>query len=387
MLYPFVFLLQFLITLPVFIACTQQSPKKEVHFQQDYVFLYWLPYDNDLSKMANQVIQDIRKGTQKGLVAAIQADTADSSFMIRHTFEEGTGSFEILIQKTDSADIENFKEFLDWASHKYEAHSYVITLLNHGGGLNQICRDDQPNSTKKIPNWLHIEDVSQAIKNFREQEPGEVELVFLQVCDKATLEAFWSFRDAAKYTLASQFLLAAPNTYYTPALKKISKNPKWSGAKIAEVIANADAPEMYVGLTCIDNSELKNLPQKLSPFLTNERPYLTQEVADSTWVYAGDGYIDLGAFLSTYKNSKYAKTLKKWVDEKVICGKYHSQNPPSSILIDVPAQPPSGISLYLPPQGKIPTPYKKLSIYKETSLAKWVESLSQNATTIKNSTP
>lgn len=344
------------------VACSGDSvgETKETTFRQDWVFLYYMPYDNDLGAYAQPVMDRIQAGTIGGVEAAVMADLPGEGGMSFVTFADGIGRPYRDPTLEASAQASSLDGFLEQAASIYEARRYAVVILDHGGSLDRLARDDHP-----ATQWLTVDETAASIARFRTTEPGEVELVFLQVCTKSALAALYAFRDAGRYTMASQLLLGAPNDYYTPALRSIQ--PEHTGADVVAAVAGAEGSQMHLSYTCIDNEALARLPSVL---VGVDLSQLSEaDLAPTLYSYEGDHYADAAAAFA----AAGADDAAAWLTDTLRCGYFPSTAPAPHLLNRQPdAATLSGISLYIPPPGGPPARYRSLSLYAEVD---WLTSL------------
>lgn len=291
------------------LACTAEPPPVELApaattpadlqpgaAAPDTVLLAWIPYDNDLGPFAGPVLQGLRDGSAGGVEVLVQLDRPDQPGMERAVFRDGALAEERVVEAEDSGSIEAFAAFLDHAAARYEARAYGVVIMDHGGDLFRVARDDAP-APGPAPaqlTWLQVDDIARELTRFRTEESGEVELLALQVCGKASIEPLRILAPAARHLLASQLPLAAPNTWYRDGLRQIGAHPEWTGADWVAAVAGTDEPRMYAGVSCFRSEALAALPPldlDLDPAL------LDGPLAPVTWAYAGEGYVDLAAAL------------------------------------------------------------------------------------------
>lgn len=142
---------------------------------------------------------------------------------------------------------------------------------------------------------MRVDRFANAVSSFNQSTDGRVELLFFQNCNKGTLEVVYEARDCAKYTLASQLQLGAPNYYYKGFLNRL-KDPSVEGYKAAIAIMNSEQLDMYHTLTLVDNQNLKLIPEKLSrllkSILSKGLPAIKQSEL-STYYYFGEKHCDV----------------------------------------------------------------------------------------------
>ncbi len=319
-------------------APTEPPEKRWTH---DTVFLVWIPYDNNLGGFVAPVIQGLMDGSRDGVEVFAQVDKPDQPGMQRATLAAGQGEVEA-IEAEDSGSIEAFAAFLDAAAVRYEARSYGVVVMNHGGDLDHVARDDFPGPDVAESSWLSVDGIARELARFRREESGEVELLALQVCGKASIEPLRTLAPAARTLLASQLPLAAPNTWYRDGLHQIAAHPEWTGEDWVRAVASTDEPRMYAAVTCASSEALlAQAPLDLS--VTTEQ--LEGPLASRSWRYGGETYVDLGAALSLHDKDP-------GLVDRLSCGVYRSEAPAPLLTDGFPDhQVLSGLSAAVRPDG------------------------------------
>ena len=97
-------------------------PNKKVY---EWVFVYYMSYDNDLSPFGEVILKDLSKGLSNSKVAVVvQADFIDSSGMKRiglYYADGKTHRNESLLRSEDSADDAELRKYLEWVRKKWVA--------------------------------------------------------------------------------------------------------------------------------------------------------------------------------------------------------------------------------------------------------------------------
>lgn len=280
----------------------------------DWVVLYWMPYDNNLSRFGIPILEMIRKGVQSdNVLVAVQSKLSGDKHLSRHIITRGKVDVKAL-EATDSSSEEVFADYLSWAKSQFKAKKWAIIFLGHGGGLDEISPDENPSPEKnQAVKWMNIQPLSEIITNFNQQVDNRVELLFLQNCNKGTLEASYTFRDAAQYTLSSQLRLGAPNGYYEPTLKFLGYHPKLNGGELAQKIIESEQSNMYHSYTVINNRTLDKLPEVLNPLIDSILSADVQAINTSRlqfYTYMSDQFLDIVEFFQTITQQSGADQQK-----------------------------------------------------------------------------
>lgn len=352
---------------------TSESSQVKSHHQ--WVVLYWMPYDNDLSRFGEPIIEMLTRGTRNSEVAVVvQSDYWGDRKMRRRQLMNGTIN-EIEITGEDSSNISAFSAYLDWANQTFEAEHWAVIVVGHGGQINEISPDDHQ-ATRKIRTWMSVDQFTNAVSKFNRSTNGRVELLFFQNCNKATIEVVYEARNCARYTLASQLMLGAPNYYYEGFLDRL-KFPSVNGREAAIAIMNSERTDMYHSLTLVDNQVVQQIPEKLSqllqPMLKKDLPAIRQSELP-TYSYFGEQHCDALVLLNHLSriSDRGQKEFSKFADflslsvitfHKTGGELYGSPSDRRTHFEEL-----NGLSLYLPETAQAADRYCSLALYQKVDL-------------------
>jgi hypothetical protein len=345
----------------------------------DWVFVYYMSYDNDLSSFGEGILRDLRNGLLSSKVAVVvQADFISSKGMKRIGLYHANGRSyrkETVVRSEDSADETELRKYLEWVRKKWLAKNYCIVFLNHGGKLNQMCKDIKPyrnqNKNRKFSSgkWLEASEAAKIIVGFNRKVDRKVRLLFLQQCGRATIQNLYNFADAAEYIMASPLVVGAPNTYYTKTIASVAQDPNITGEVLAETIMRED--EHYTLYTLISDQELKRLPEKLAPVLRafgRVSALYQPKSCPHLFEHENEKFYDLKSYfyaLSSANNNIAGKELDgffDWCDNSLIVSKV-VRDPNSTIETSY-----SGLSIYVPSSPNADTSYSFLPLNQQTEL-------------------
>jgi hypothetical protein len=226
-----------------------------------WALLYWIPYDNDLSAFAQPVLEQLQRGTANSdTVVAVQIDTPELASMQRIVFTRA-GARTAMAPGHDSSSGEELAQFLEWAAQAVPAENYVIAILGHGGNVDELSQD------QRTQGWMRVDALAAALDRFKAAIGAKPALLYLQNCNKGTIETYYSLRDCAHVTLASQALLGTPNFYYERLLASLSGDNVATSMEVAKRIVEFERADMLASLVATDNIRLDELPQRLKPLL------------------------------------------------------------------------------------------------------------------------
>lgn len=279
-----------------------------------WVFIYWMPYDNDLWVYGDEIIHMLTRGTQgyPNILVTVQADIHGDEYLSRHTIINGEISTETL-SVSNSADESVFAEFLHWNNTQFSANNWAIIFLGHGGQLDRISPDLATGSKEQNGvQWMSIHKIRDIIHKFQQDIGQQVEILFLQNCFKGTIETHYTLRNVAKFTLSSPVLVGAPNRYYEDALQFVGNNPTVDGLALAQTIMEAEQDYMYHIYAVTENQYLHSLPSQLDPVIEALLASKSCNIdldALNQFEYSDEKYVDVLEFFELVaRQSRLART-------------------------------------------------------------------------------
>lgn len=352
--------------------CITFSLKAQEKQKLEWLFIYYMPYDNNLSVYTDTIINMLSEGLiNDDIMVVIQTDFADSLGMKRYVLSNDTIT-QSNISTENSASPQTFDEYLIWVNNNFNSKNYCLVFLDHGGSLDELCLDEYPEQ-----NYLKIDHINKSILNFNKRINKKIELLFMQVCAKGSIEPIYEIKNCSNYTLFSQLALGAPNYYYEKMLKYVGENPEVRGNDIAEQIVLNEKYDMYNSYVCIENMKLDSLKIHFNNFLKSFSPTDKIIYNDSNimkFYYGWDCYWDLKSFLNSLVLDK-TSTNKKEALLNYLTSELIVFNKPNPKIPEMKKY--CGISLFAF-TNKNYSSYKHLQIYKDFILYELKSKISIN---------
>jgi len=364
-----------LLTLSLGGVAQAQAPSKErAAADYEWVFHYYMAYDNNLEKCGQPIIKMLKQGiTSDKVVVVVTADFRNDEGMQRYVLTKDDQKMTQLSEE-GCAEEEVLAAELDWVSKNFSAKRYAVVFLNHGGRLGEMSYDERPGK-KGGQKWLFPPEVGTVMTKWRKSLAGECELFFYQQCGKGTLENYHAVKDAAKFVMGSQTVVGAPNYYYTKFLKDVCATPDLTGKEIAALITKHETPNMFTTYSTFDCEALGDLPKKLDAVL---KPLVALETVklprgrkdfkpcfdfkpDET-MFDAFAFLD-GMYAANGLDTAPLEAFKAWSKETMMTGHRVSEQQVEK------AGSWCGYSLYFPMSRRALTRYtESYPIYRETQL-------------------
>lgn len=345
----------------------------------EWLFIYYMSFDNNLGELGETVLKDLQNGiVDSNIAVVVQADFYNTEGMKRIALHRVNGKpqrQEFILNSEDSADEVELRKFFEWVQKLWEAKNYAVIFLNHGGTLNHMCWDEQPfknhekNEELFSGKWLRASETGKIVTSFNQKVGSKVRLLFLQQCGRASIENLYNFLDSAQYIMASPVRVGVPNTYYTKTLIFAAQNENIGGDILAKSIMEED--EHYTVYTLISNSELKKLPEKITPVLKSFQVPASLNPPESclrVFSFDKDKFYDLKSYfqaLNSANNDIAGKQLMeffRWYENNLILRKSFRKR-------NFTAEPSySGLSICVPWSQSDLEYYSFLPFYKQTNL-------------------
>ena len=348
---------------------TALKPAQEQEYE--WIFFHWMPYDNNLWRHEASICEMLVRGIQsERILAVLVSDLLGEEMLTRRTISGGQIIHEEALPVADSSSAQIYADNLAWLGTHYDANKWAIVFLGHGGRLDEISPDDHPESRPRSNiQWMNIQDIATALEAFNQKIAGRVELLFLQNCCKGTLENLYTFRHSARYTLASQTRIGAPNHYYEGFFQSLGKDPYGNGAEIAERLVSFEREHMYNGFALIDNAAMDKLPAHLDPLINaivsrETQAHLTSNITG--YEHMNEYLVDLLSLFGSVTHQVGAEQRIYGDFERYFTSQLrlrHMESPRAD------KKNLSGISVYFPSLPEDLNRYRHLDIYSDTRLA------------------
>jgi hypothetical protein len=313
----------------------------------DYLLIYYLPYDNDLSDLGDDIIDELLASSKENIGIVVQADFEDTLGHQRFIILDG--KIDTIQLTTETSNISDFRDYLTWTSEQFTFRQHAIFFLNHGADLESMGIDIHPHRA-----YYNITEVSEAIEEFNGHLERMATLLVLQQCNRSSIEIVYEFRDCAHYTLASQLELGAPNSYYKEMVNLIHQDPGVNGEELGKSIAYFEGYDMYHSYTLIDNSTLDSYVLELASFVNQLKKTKYDPATLLVETYWAESYWDLHSFLKSVEGGNTTVAAMEFIpSSKTVM---HLPNPKSDFASDY-----CGLSIY--------SPYnKQLKYHKELAI-------------------
>ena len=280
--------------------------------KENWLFVYWMPYDNNLSRYGEPIIKMIEENIKSdNLIVTIQADYVDNHGMKRYKIDNN-GISVTIIDNEYSASIDTYKEYLEWIKDTFLYDKLAVVFLDHGGKLDEVCLDEKPTYQ-----FLKIDELKSVFLDVFGK--NSIDLLFFQVCTKGVIEALYEFKDIAEYTLSSQIELGAPNYYYPELFSSFSEKEISSGFDVAELIIKNERNDMYNSYTLVNNFKMNNLYSLFSVFCNQiSGMNINPLVNPLNLHYYDELYWDIISLLELFPNIESRNNLINYIKDELI---------------------------------------------------------------------
>lgn len=219
--------------------------------QTEWLLIYVMPYDNDLAIYHEQIQDELTQNRGETEIAIIKALPQELSLTCAHWNAVDSSSWK---EPGTSITEEALQSFFLSLITKSEARKSAIFFLDHAGNENELGLDLNPKET-----WLSVSSAAKAVAAYSMSNAPSLELIYLQVCSKAHLDALAEFNTSAPFIMASVFPLGAPNAYYAGMLADLNQGIVQSGEELARSIVMNEDLHMFLSLSLFQTNGLAQL--------------------------------------------------------------------------------------------------------------------------------
>ncbi len=314
----------------------------------DWLFLFYVPYANDLWHVASCVFGSISSAFARSArdsnrcrdvrVLLQYKLRGDAHMRRRHWYcdsavECGDDDHVVHVHDTAKSDLDascisSFESFLSWASgHAATAAHIGVAIMGHGGGVMQICPEEVTAGSAAALRWMDVGAAAAALKQFNDTVCGRIGLVFLQNCCKSTLHALWPLRHLHCCVVASPTIIAAPNTYYSALIHHLFTCPTATPASAAASICASEQPQDFAILSVFSTANLLPFALALERFAAAAAPLLR----DASAARAANDHLRSFWIEYGHTNEEGVSATDHYVDIMAMCAALQSSVAPASL--------------------------------------------------------
>jgi len=193
--------------------------------------------------------------------------------------------------KADMSDPENLKNFLQWGIKNYPAKHYAVILASHGSGFLGSLSD------YKSRRHMNLGDMARTFEEVKQKTGIKPDLLVMDACLMAGVEAAHELKDAADFYLASQdynYDCLPIQKTMEEVHKKLDKGEEVSPADMTEILVDQGGKFHHVRtISAIKTSQLDSFGISISKLAdsliaSDTDPAIIRDIISSTRGFAGE---------------------------------------------------------------------------------------------------
>ncbi|MEI6208412.1 MAG: clostripain-related cysteine peptidase [Desulfuromonadales bacterium] len=212
-----------------------------------WTFMVYLDADNDLDPYASGDLAEMMAVGSSARVNIIVQYDGYQKPAYRYKVEKGSLTTLTNLGEVNMASAQALTDFISFAASNYPAERYALVLWNHGQGWKSgsaakqalsILSDWDSNGVKSAP--LDNSLVAKGIAG----GGVTIDVLGVDACNMATLEAACEFSSVAGYMVASQELVQIKGWDYRDVLTRLTANPDMTGDGLARAAVDSYRTQM-----------------------------------------------------------------------------------------------------------------------------------------------
>lgn len=207
-----------------------------------WTVLVYMAADNDLKTAANlDLLEMITVGSTDNVTVVVQYDTRDDPTRRYLVERDKMTPFEEL-GELNMADPITLRDFIASGVNKFPAEHYALIVWDHGNGwqtgvdkrVTSLVEDWNNGTAKTLP--MTNRQVADGILAAEAITGKHLDIMGIDACIMATIEAAYEFRNAADNLVASQDLVQGFGWDYRDLLARLTANPLMSPRELASAM-------------------------------------------------------------------------------------------------------------------------------------------------------
>lgn len=207
-----------------------------------WTLMYYLALDNNLDENLNYYYHLLRQASENrnvNIVAFVDSRELPAKYL---AFWPGGGA-NYPKGEVSTGDPATLQDFVTWAKQNYPAQHYALIIDDHGHGHTGVAWDDHTPGMEldcNLSRCLRLTELRQALT-----AAGKVDVLYMEACLMATIEAAWQLRDLTDYYVASEQIAWGPSHLDWPVVGDGGAIPAISATTTPEQFAVARAQAYY----------------------------------------------------------------------------------------------------------------------------------------------
>jgi hypothetical protein len=187
--------------------------------------------ENNLDEISPHNLQQMQAvGSTANVTVLVQYATSTSTTQ-RYKVEQGNLTLLADLGKQAMADPASLRDFITYSVAAYPANHYALILWGHGNGYKSIF-DADTNNGKSIPATTNYQ-VAQAIQAAEQSAGMSLDILGVDACIMATMEAAYEYRNVAGIMVSSQDLEQEFGWDYQDLLGRLVASPAMTPRELA----------------------------------------------------------------------------------------------------------------------------------------------------------
>lgn len=205
-------------------------PSTKASAEKDWTLIIYWDTDNSLEFVNEFAITtwelSLPSNAQVNIVALIDILSADGTWI--YDIVDGKRH---LLEKWDEmnmADPATLEMFVEYSMAKFPSEKTMLVLQDHGYSWRGLCKDETNGY-----DLMSFDAVGNALRNAKIATGRGIDVLALDACNMASIEAFYELRDAASFVVGSETTMSDDGLPYKMLISNLVANPALGPADLA----------------------------------------------------------------------------------------------------------------------------------------------------------
>jgi len=205
-------------------------PSSNAHEEKDWTLIIYWDTDNSLEYVNEFAITTwesaLPSDADVNIVALFDLLSVDGTWV----YNIVNGERHLLAQwdEMNTADPAVLEMFVEYSMTEFPSEKTMLVLQDHGYSWRGLCKDETNNY-----DLMSFDDVGTALKNAKMAMGKGIDILALDACNMASIEAFYELKDAVTYVVGSETTMSDDGLPYKMFVSDLVANPALSPAELA----------------------------------------------------------------------------------------------------------------------------------------------------------
>jgi len=211
------------------------SSQSKANADKDWTLIIYWDTDNSLEYVNEFAIaaweSSLPSNADVNIVALIDLLSVDGTWI--YEIVDGERRLVEQWEEMNTADPAVLEMFVEYSMSEFPSEKTMLVLQDHGYSWRGLCKDETNGY-----DLMSFHEVGTALKNVKTDTGKGIDVLALDACNMASIEAFYELRDVVRYVVGSEATMSDDGLPYKLFISDLLADPTVGPADLATILVH-----------------------------------------------------------------------------------------------------------------------------------------------------